>query len=63
MTPAFKLDNLRALLTDREASSWAIVKEQVATEMRLQRHRASSDAKLQQQTLVRLRVPSPEPSL
>ena len=63
MTPAFKLDNLRALLTDREAASWAVVKEQVATEMRLQRHRASSDAKLLQQTLVRLRVPSPEPSL
>ena len=63
MTPAFKLDNLRALLTDREAASWAVVKEQVATEMRLQRDRASSDAKLLQQTLVRLRVPSPEPSL
>ena len=61
MTPAFKLDNLRALLTDHEASSWAIVKEQVAGEMRLQRHRASSDAKLLQQTLVRLRAPLPEP--
>ena len=63
MTPAFKLDNLRALLTEQEAAFWGVVKKQVTTEMRLQRHRASSDAKLQQQTLVRLRVPSPEPSL
>ena len=63
LTPSFKLDNLRALLTDREASFWAIVKKQVATEMRLQRHRASSDAKLLQRTLIRLRSPLPAPRL
>ncbi|MEP6876583.1 MAG: hypothetical protein ABI887_19680 [Burkholderiales bacterium] len=61
LTPAFKLDNLRALLTEREAAFWDIVKKQVATEMRLQRHRASSDARVLQQTLVRLRAPLPEP--
>ena len=61
LTPSFKLDNLRALLTDREASFWAIVKKQVATEMRLQRHRASSDAKLLQRTLIRLRSALPGP--
>lgn len=59
LTPSFKLDNLRSLLTDREASFWAILKTQVASEMRLQRHRASSDAKILQQTLIRLRAPLP----
>jgi hypothetical protein len=60
LAPAFKLDNLRALLTDRDAARWAAAKQQVATEMRLQRHRASSDARVLQQTLVRLRtLPDP----
>ena len=59
LTPAFKLDNLRALLSEREAAHWHIVKQQVATEMRLQRHRASSDARLLQATLMRLRTPLP----
>lgn len=56
-TPRFKLDNLRALLSDREAASWAVLKQQVATEMRMPRHRASADAKLLQLTLMRLRGP------
>jgi hypothetical protein len=59
LSPAFRLDNLRALLTDREASVWGVLKSQVAAEMRLQRHRASSDAKILQQTMVRLRAPLP----
>ena len=59
LTPAFKLDNLRALLTDREAACWATLKKQVTTEMRLPRHRASADAKILQQTLMRLRAPLP----
>jgi hypothetical protein len=57
MTPAFKLDNLRALLTDQEASSFDACKHEVETEMSLQRHRASSDAAVLQRTLVRLRAP------
>jgi hypothetical protein len=57
MSPTFKLDNLRALLTDQEAAFWSVVKKQVTTEMRLQRHRASSDAKILQYTLMRLRAP------
>ena len=57
MTPSFRLDNVRALLTDQEAAFWAVVKQQIATEMRLPRHRASSDAKVLQRTLVRLRAP------
>ena len=31
LTPAFKLDNLRVLLTDKEAAFWAIVKKQITT--------------------------------
>jgi hypothetical protein len=57
LTPSFKLDNLRALLTDQEAAFWAVVKKQIAQEMRLPRHRASSDAKILQHTLMRLRAP------
>ncbi|HWH83393.1 MAG TPA: hypothetical protein VNU71_14275 [Burkholderiaceae bacterium] len=57
LTPSFRLDNLRALLSDREASAWAVVKQQVRTEMRLQRHRASADAKVLQRTLMQLRAP------
>jgi len=50
------VDNLRALLTDREAAFWGIVKQQVTTELRLQRHRASSDAKVLQRTLMRCSI-------
>lgn len=57
LTPAFKLDNLRALLTEQEAAFWGVVKKQVTAEMRLPRHRASSDAKILQRTLMRLRAP------
>ena len=56
--PAFKLDHLRALLNEREAAAWHGVKEQVARELRLQRHRASSDARVLQLTLQRVRVAS-----
>ena len=62
LTPAFKLDNLRALLTDQEAAFWSVLKTQVTTEMRLPRHRASSDAKILQRTLMRLRAPLPQRS-
>lgn len=57
--PAFRLDDLRTLLSDREAAHWHVVKQQVATELRLQRHRASADAKLLQMTLLRLRMALP----
>jgi hypothetical protein len=56
LTPAFKLDNLRALLTDAEAERWHTVKDQVCTELGLTRHRASTDARLLQLTLRRLRT-------
>ena len=58
-TPSFRLENLRVLLSEREANHWHVVKQQVAREMRLQRHRASADARVLQATLLRLRRPLP----
>ncbi len=55
MVPRFKLENLRGLLSEDEAAQWHAVKEQIAREHGTQRHRASSDARLLQLTLLRLR--------
>ena len=55
MTPSFKLDNLRALLSDTEADRWHVVKAEVTRERGAQRHRASADARLLQLTMLRLR--------
>jgi len=57
MSPSFRLENLRVLLSEREAAHWDVLKRQVTQELRLQRHRASSDAKVLQRTLMRLREP------
>lgn len=57
MRPAFALEDLRVLLSAREAAFWHVVRQQVATERRLQRHRASADAKILQSALARLRGP------
>ncbi|KNZ31003.1 MAG: hypothetical protein AD742_19650 [Methylibium sp. NZG] len=56
--PAFRLEHLRTLLNEREASHWHATKDQVASELRLQRHRASSDARVLQITLQRVRAAS-----
>ena len=58
MSPRFKLDNLRVLLTDDEADRWHAVKQEVALGAGIERHRASADAKLLQLTLQKLRVSS-----
>ena len=55
MSPSFKLENLRALLDDRQADQWHTVKAQISSERGVQRHRASADARLLQLTLLRLR--------
>lgn len=55
MHPTFKLDNLRALLTDAQADQWHTVKAEISRERGAQRHRASADARLLQLTLLRLR--------
>jgi hypothetical protein len=56
MTPAFKLENLRALLDEQQADQWHTVKAQVTSENGIQRHRASADARLLQLTIIRLRT-------
>jgi hypothetical protein len=54
MSPRFKLENLRALLSEAEADLWHTVKADVTRERGAQRHRASADARLLQLTLQRL---------
>lgn len=55
--PSFRLDNLRALLTDAQADRWHTLKLAVAERAALTRHRASSDARLLQMTLIALNEP------
>ncbi len=55
MTPTFRLENLRKLLSESDAEQWHLVKAQVSAERGAQRHRASSDARLLQLTFQRLR--------
>ena len=55
MTSNFKLENLRALLSEEEADRWHVVKDQVKQDRGPQRHRASADARLLQLTWQRLK--------
>lgn len=55
MSPSFRLENLRLLLSEEEADQWHTVKASIAAERGAQRHRASSDARLLQLTYQRLR--------
>jgi hypothetical protein len=59
LVPHFKLENLRKLLNESEADQWHVVKAQISSERGVQRHRASSDARLLQLTLQRLRGMQP----
>ena len=52
--PRFKLEDLRLLLKPGEADQFDTVKAQVMVDLNLQRHRASNDAKVLQQTLLRV---------
>ena len=52
--PSFRLDNLRGLLSERQADHWHATKQQVANELHSKRHRASADAQVLQLTLRRL---------
>ena len=56
LTPAFRLENLRKLLSESEAEQWHMVKAQISAERGAQRHRASSDARLLQLTFQRQRT-------
>lgn len=53
MVPAFKLQTLRALLSDAQLSLWMQTKQRVQHELALGRHRASNDARILQQTYLR----------
>lgn len=55
-TQAFRLDTLRSLLSEEEAAVWHDTKQAISREVRLERHRASSDAKLLQLTLLQVRT-------
>ncbi len=55
MTPTFRLENLRVLLTEAEAEQWHRTKAEIGAERGAQRHRASADARLLQLTFARLR--------
>lgn len=52
----FQVESLRKLLDDHEAGRWSAVKAEVVAELQLRRHRASSDAKILQQTLQRIKA-------
>jgi hypothetical protein len=55
LQPSFKLDSLRSLLSECEASNWESTRDLVSHEMQGERHRASADARVLQSTLLRLR--------
>jgi DNA polymerase III epsilon subunit-like protein len=57
MHPSYRLENLRALLSDDEASRWHDLKLSIAGKLPWARHRASNDARLLQMTLQALRAP------
>ena len=59
LSPSFHMQNLRALLSDSDSARWHQIKDQVARDLNLRRHRASSDARLLQMTLRQLRRDEP----
>lgn len=63
LVPTFRLETLRKLLSDDEAGRWDAVKRDVERGLLLRRHRASTDARVLRDTLLRLRgAPSPRPA-
>ena len=56
--PSFKLEDLRHLLDEAHLARWDAAKAQVLAEMNITRHRASNDAKVLQQTLLRVLQPT-----
>lgn len=52
--PTFRLETLRAALDETQAARWHAAKQIVAAELRSDRHRASTDAKLLQLTWQRV---------
>ncbi|KQV78798.1 hypothetical protein [Rhizobacter sp. Root1221] len=52
--PLFRLDSLRKLLSEDEATRWQRTRDRISGEFSLARHRASTDAWLLQQTWLRV---------
>ncbi len=59
--PRFKLDSLRALLSDAQLAQWHEVKLRVTRDLGLRRHRASADARVLQQTFLAVQQQSAPP--
>lgn len=55
LLPAFRLQDLRVLLSEQEAVRWQDTTRQVRQEQRLGRHRASADALVLQLSLLRVK--------
>ena len=55
VTQAVKLESLLSLLTEDEREQWAEMYQLVLSETKLIRHRASTDAKLIQETYIKLK--------
>lgn len=53
ITPRFKLNDLFEIIDDDQIPNWYLVKEQIAKELCVVRHRASSDARVLQLTWLR----------
>jgi hypothetical protein len=53
-TQLFKLESLRSLLSEQQSARWHQTKEKVIAEFNLKRHRASTDARVIQETLGRV---------
>jgi hypothetical protein len=53
-TQLFRLESLRSLLSEQQSDQWHGTKDRVVDEFNLERHRASSDAKIIQETLNRI---------
>lgn len=49
--PAFRLKDLRELLSEAEKAIWHATRDEVQQRLQLRRHRASSDARIIQETL------------
>lgn len=58
LSPSFRLENLRALLTDDEAAQWHAAKDAVLAATARDRHRASIDALVIQRTVMRVKQPA-----
>lgn len=55
-SPAFRLEDLRKLLSEEQALHWHALVTQVRDELSIGRHRASSDAKVLQIALARMQA-------